>query len=136
LASGPVSDIGPDSRRTTWNLYRYFQGSNATFDALVENPSSPNFWPEEFTPADGEILARNIRNFQVRGFVQNGNSWEEWSQSEDTPLPEVIEIEIEAVNTDFARRLNGDIKQEPADIEAQTRRWVTRIPVRQPIPTP
>jgi prepilin-type N-terminal cleavage/methylation domain-containing protein len=132
LSEGPVSDIGPESRTTTWNLYRYLRESNDTFTALTNNPASPDLWPPNFRPEDGEILARNIRSLQIRAFTQNGTSWQTWTQSAAKPMPDLVEIEIEAVNTELAKRLDGDLKQDREDIAAETRRWVTRIPIRQP----
>lgn len=141
LAKGRVSDIGPDSTAQGWNLYRYLLGSNETFTALRDTPGDPELFPDSaFQPREiadpprTEILARNIQHFRVRPLRREGSDFTDWTYSAETPLPDVLEIELVGLDNDAARRANGDIRDEtvaPGDV----RTWVTRValPRRPPV---
>jgi prepilin-type N-terminal cleavage/methylation domain-containing protein len=133
LAQGRVSDIGPKSTAQGWHLYRYLLSSNETFQALRNSPASPNLFPESaFRPREiadpprTEILARNVLRLVIRPLQQNGHTFREWTYSAENPLPEVLEIELVAVDNDFARRHGGDIRAESLG-EENYRTWVTRV---------
>lgn len=111
LAKGNVSDLA-SSASTTWNLYRYFLESNETFKRLSNNPATPGFWPSsEMTPTGNhvEILARNVRAFRVRAFQQTGDNWLAWTPSLAQPLPQLLEVEMEVMNTEATKRLSGEL---------------------------
>jgi prepilin-type N-terminal cleavage/methylation domain-containing protein len=136
LAKGRISDIGTNATNETWNLYRYFLQSNDTFAKLKDDPS--NLWPLPFTPneADTEIVARNIRSFQVKAYTQTANrtDWMPWTAySPETPLPSLVELRIEAVNTEARKRFGGEIKQDSPALTNQTRVWTTRIYIPSPV---
>ena len=111
LAKGKVSDLDA-SASTTWNLYRYFLESNETFKRLSNNPANPGFWPSsEMTPSGNhvEILARNVRAFRVRAFQEGSGNWSAWTPSTNQPLPQLLEVEMEVMNTEATKRLSGEL---------------------------
>lgn len=142
LARGRTSDIGPESSRQTWNLYRYFLGSNETLQKLRANPASPNLFPaaalqprEQADPPRTEILARNIQSFTIRPLVRNGPQWEAWTQSAMHPWPELLEIEVVACDEDVAKRFDGDVRAPEALAQSAQigRRWLTRVALPGPV---
>lgn len=138
LAEGNLSDLDVSAGRT-WNLYRLLKESNETHDLLEASPESPDLWTDEvMAPEDvrAEIVARNIRSFRVRAFRRTGNSWVPWTHAQDHPMPDLLEIEIQAVNSDTSKRLDGNLKGPALDNSpGEIRTLTTRIPLRK-LPTP
>lgn len=138
LAEGPVSDFAQQGAtpETSYNLYRYFIESNETFDRLESSPADPGFWPDEFAVDSDprpEILARNIRAFRIKAFRIEGNTWVVWTHSDEHPIPDLLELEMEAVNSQIRARLSGDLKADVLDPpNPEVRVLSTRIPLRQP----
>ncbi len=138
LAEGPVSDFAQQGAtpETSYNLYRYFMESNETFNRLASSPANPGFWPDEFAVDSDprpEILARNIRAFRIKAFRNEANTWVDWTYSEAHPVPDLIELEMEAVNSQIRARLSGDLKSDVLDPpNPEVRVLSTRISLSQP----
>ncbi|MCS7008467.1 MAG: prepilin-type N-terminal cleavage/methylation domain-containing protein [Chthoniobacterales bacterium] len=131
LAKGRVSDIGAGSREESWHLYRYLLESNDTYAKLKTNPTSPDLWPTaDLSPLSprAEILARNVRAFRVHPYHVSGASLIPWSSGSNSP-PHLLEIELETLNTNTARKFNGDIRQDSPAILQNLERWKIRIPL-------
>lgn len=95
----------------SYNLYRYFRSSDDTFTALragkpfagVDTDTIP-------TSSTVEVLARNITGFKVEPYTIDSASPKnlmKFRKSPDTPIPDVVEITVKAINTETAR-LFGD----------------------------
>lgn len=134
LAEGNLSDLDSSSEKT-WNLYRYFLESNQTRERLLGDASAPNLWPAtEMVPGDirTEILARNVVSFKLRAYLWNStaSAWETWVPSTQSPTPDLVEIEIEAVNSDSSRRSGGEIKSAlPDTTGSEIRKLATRFSI-------
>lgn len=104
---GSKSPIGADSAQAR-NLYRFFLGSNATF-SNISSGSTP-FPATDFAPSGNnrEILARNVLNFSVKGLATNATGLTNWIQTTADPTPDLLEIEILAINNERANRLKSE----------------------------
>lgn len=97
------------STNESMNLYRYFRSSDPTFQrlqagsGLFTNPA-----PQPNT-ADTELLARNVSAFTISAFTQTNGGFTNFVQSTTTPLPDVLELRITALNQDAARKLDNSI---------------------------
>jgi len=88
-----------------YSLYRQLLRSNDTFTnhlssgtALDTNVSTSS--------AGVELLARNVQSFELSAFSQSaGQSVEPFTQSESNAIPDVMELQILALNEDAARQL-------------------------------
>lgn len=133
LAKGRISDIGTNSSSESYNLYRYFLQSNDTFRALTNRPVT--LWPATFDAdtSNTEIVARNVRSFQVTAYTRSGNGtgWSAWTNTSSTP-PDLLELRIEAVNNDARKRFDGDLKQDTPALTNQVRAWTTRVALPKP----
>jgi len=130
------------SQKRTGNIYRYFIESNGTFTNLTTsgnffNAASPD--PMDVNPvAPIELLARNIADLQIRHYTITNGSLAGFNQSTNTPLPDLIEVSITAVNNQFAERLGATSETEwkaaasLPDYQRNIRTFTTRIPIRQP----
>lgn len=126
--------------RETLNLYRYFLGSNDTFARLL-NTNNPVF-PTDLSLLDSrvELLARNIISFKTSAYTvvtttNNPASLAQFSPSAATPMPDLIDIEIEAVNQETSRRLESRTDWENTNsptIRANKQTFSTRIRLNQP----
>ncbi len=122
LAWGRVSTTGTASL----NLYRNIVNSDDTFDALKAgtNPLLKDGNPATLPPAGAELVARNIVRFQIEP-IQLTNALgdpvrpgQPFTQNNDTPFPDALDILIIAVNEDTADRWGDDQalwKKEIAD---------------------
>jgi prepilin-type N-terminal cleavage/methylation domain-containing protein len=121
----------------SYNLYRYFRGSNDTYKAIekgdllngVEIETSP-------TSSTSELLAKNITGFEVAAYeippASTGNSKPTpFQKSLTTPLPDMLEITVKAISNEAAKRF-ADKKPSWEDKESITRKqdertFTTRI---------
>jgi GxxExxY protein len=133
LAYDNKSPIAGNNGRQSYNLYRYFVESNETFAKLTDasGPTDVLDFDADFPP---EILARNIVNFNATYFVTNSSGLTNWAQSLTTPMPQVVEIKITAVNNERTMRFGArnaqsdwtDFPTEP-DYQKNTKTFTTRI---------
>jgi len=120
LAYDKTSLAGTGTGTESYNLYRYFRASDDTFTALTSgdllggitldtSPTSPNT----------ELLAKNITGFEVHAYTippataaRAGQTPEPqkpipFQKKPETPLPDMVEIKVTAINNDIAKRLAG-----------------------------
>jgi GxxExxY protein len=100
----PVSGI---TGRHSYNLYRYFVESNETFAKLSDSSGPADVL--DFDPSrQPEILARNVVGFNATYFITNGpGSFTTWTQSAATPMPDIVEIQLTAVNNERTMRFGA-----------------------------
>jgi len=97
------------STNQSLNLYRYFRSSDPTFQRLTNGTGLFNT-PAPFPNSDDtELLARNITGFTTRAYTLTNNTLINFTQTTDTPQPDLIEISIRAINQDAARKLPNDL---------------------------
>lgn len=108
LAHGPTS-MAPNSISRTMNIYRYFSGSNATFSALgnASSTGSPFSSNLTLTSSEVELLARNVTRFTITPLTIGNGTVTTFTQSSTTPVPDLLEISVSAINTDAARKLGN-----------------------------
>ncbi|MFZ4776237.1 MAG: GxxExxY protein [Terrimicrobiaceae bacterium] len=94
------------STNQTLNLYRYFRSSDATFTDLTGNTL---FMNPVMGDSGEELLARNVVGLSIRAFTQTNNSLVDFSASTNTPLPDLLELSISAVNQETAKKLDSTI---------------------------
>jgi len=111
------SSASSNSSVNTMNLYRYFLPSDATYSRLTNNPSQ--LFPNTLNLVDPnvELLARNIVSFQVNAYnystTTNTNSGVvshqmiAYTPANDHPLPDLVEVTIQAVNQETSARLTN-----------------------------
>jgi len=107
LAYNNKSPVAGASGRQSYNLYRYFVESNETFAKLTDasGPTDVLDFDADFPP---EILARNVVSFNATYLVTNGTgTFTNWTQSLTTPMPQVVEITITAVNNERTMRFGA-----------------------------
>lgn len=135
---GDRSPIAKEKGRQGRNLYRYFLGSNGTFSALTNNGSG--LFPDslEAGAANTEILARNVVSCQFRFYSTNtSGGFTTWSQSPTDPRPDLVEIEITAVNNERANRFgvrgaadewkDWATETNAPDFQCNTKTFTTRV---------
>lgn len=126
---------GGTNSQQTLNLYRFFRSSNPTYTNLV---SGNLFQGAAIGPTGEELLARNIREFQITPLVITNNAFEVFSPSTNRALPDLIEIRVTAVNQEAARRFTNKtdwIGASPGGALTNAQQtFTTRIPVTQPPP--
>lgn len=144
IAYDNKSPVAGDNGRQSYNLYRYFVESNETFDKLKNNPESVL----DIDPDRLEILARNIVGFNATYIVTNSSgTFTNWTQSTNTPMPQVLEITITAVNNErtmrfgargasgewdrFSRPINTN-SPDYSDYLKNTKTFTTRIKLNTP----
>jgi type II secretory pathway pseudopilin PulG len=132
------------------NLYRFFRPSNETFTALktgdIGDEMSISTAP---TSDDAEVLAKNITGFKVVAYSKHpttAGKLTPFSQSATTPMPDVLEITLNAISNDAAKRFTSRAEWE--DDESPThaqhvRTFTKRVvlnrdasPTLSPSPTP
>ena len=137
LAYGNKSPVAGDNGRQSYNLYRYFIESNETFTNLSQvSPLFPDFDP---STNRSEILARNVVAFDVSYLTVNGTTTNTWTQSAASPMPDLVEIHITAVNNE--RTMRFDARGAASDWESfaaatnapdflkHTKTFTTRLPL-------
>jgi hypothetical protein len=119
--------------RQSYNLYRYFVESNETFAKLTNKPQDVlNLNTNNF-----EILARNVVDFNATYFITNGGNLTTWTQSDSSPMPQVVEIKITAINNERTMRFGARNAQSEwtafsadtnaSDYQKNTKTFTTRI---------
>lgn len=95
------------SGEKTMNLYRYFRSSNDTFRDIIRAGGSLVPDPLLSNPDIGEeLLARNITSFKVRAYKEKEDgTLETFNQTAQNPMPDVLEVEITALNNEVAKRV-------------------------------
>lgn len=103
--------------KNSYNLYRYFISSNETFENIVGDEPTPFFagtGPKvSATIKEVEIVARNITRFQVEPYTLEADAsgaftkLSDFVQSDTSPVPDVLDVTIVAVNQDTADRWDG-----------------------------
>lgn len=142
LAYDNKSPVSTTSGRQSYNLYRYFVESNETFAKLTD-PSGPTDVLDFVSDPDSppEILARNVVGFNATYSVTNASGgFDPWTQSVTTPMPNIVEITITAVNNERTMRFSArsassewdDFSQPDNDIDLadyrkNTKTFTTRI---------
>ncbi|MFV0415466.1 MAG: hypothetical protein ACK5NG_03780, partial [Chthoniobacterales bacterium] len=141
------SSVFNSSTQKSGNIYRYFVASDETFEEMTN--TSPDFFKNapsdsgDVSPTgDGlDVLARNIADFSVRQYtVSTDGSLNVFTQSAITPMPDLIEVSITAVNNEFANKIGAASQSEwkaETDLSKpaarQNRRTFTvRIPINRP----
>jgi len=120
LAYNQTSLTGKGSH--TYNLYRCFRSSDDTFNDLKNSDGLKNLAPDTNpTASNTEVLARNITGFEVRPYTINAAKLEKFTKSAQTPLPDMLEITINAISTESAKRFGPDDKAAWEDIHSLTR---------------
>lgn len=135
LAFGKSSSVS-NSPVNTMNLYRYILSSDPTFHRLT-NSSQPLFPGDLATTGDPrvELLARNITGISLRAYTANSNALEPFISSPATPLPDLVEISLSAINQDAAKKLGANAAawtdtNSPA-ITSALQTFTTRIKVNR-----
>lgn len=108
LAFGKSSSPA-NSPLNTMNIYRYILSSDPTFERLT-NLSAPIFPSDLSTlnPNQVELLARNVTRFTARAYTVTNNTFSAFSASPATPLPDLVEISISAINQETGKNLGTD----------------------------
>lgn len=107
LAFGKSSSAS-NSPVNTMNIYRYILSSDATFNALKSSAGGSPFTNTLSTlDPKVELLARNITRFAMRAYTLTNNTLAAFSVSTNTPLPDLVEISISAINQDAAKKLGN-----------------------------
>ena len=97
------------------NIYRYILSSDPTFARLTNSSSQPLF-PSDLSTSDPkvELLARNVTRFTARAYSLTNSSLNAFSASASTPLPDLVEVSISAINQDAAKKLGSASSDFPA----------------------
>lgn len=106
LAFGKSSSAG-NSPVNTLNIYRYMLSSDPTFIRLGSSPLAP--FPSTLTTSDArvELLARNVTRFTASAHTFTNNGLVPFSASADTPIPDLVEIRISAINQEAGKKLGN-----------------------------
>ncbi len=128
------------------NLYRFFRPSNDTFTALltgdIGNGMSISTVP---TSDDAEVLAKNITGFKVMAYSKDPTTVGKltpFNQSATTPTPDVLEITLNAISNDAAKRLTSQAEWETTNSithQQNVRTFTKRVVLNRdasPTPTP
>ena len=105
LAYDNKSPVAGASGRQSYNLYRYFVESNDTFKNLTGNATSA--LTASFPNTNCEILARNIIGFNATYSITNAPGFTNWTQNATTPMPQIVEIKITAINNERTMRFSA-----------------------------
>lgn len=111
LAFGKSSSA-TNSPINTMNLYRFFGSSDETFSTLQAVAGGFPFTNRPSITSDRktELLARNVTRFSARAYsLSTNNMLTNFTASANTPLPDVIEISVSAVNQEAARKLGNSL---------------------------
>ena len=108
LAFGKSSSAS-NSAVNTLNIYRYLLSSDETFQRLTNSPHSP--FPSTLTTSDArvELLARNVTRFTASAYTYTNGSLVVFSASTNTPIPDLLEIRISAINQEAGKKLGTDV---------------------------
>lgn len=118
----------------SYNLYRYFRSSDDTFKAIATNNLLADVTIDTSpTSVNAEVLAKNITGFKVKAYTipppptpGATTTPVKFKKSADTPLPDIVEIEVTAINNDVAKRF-GDNQSDWENPHSVTREQSDRI---------
>lgn len=101
------SSSASNSPINTMNIYRYILSSDPTFVRLTNSPLSP--FPSTLTTSDAkvELLARNVTRFTASAYTFTNNSLVTFSASTNTPIPDLVEISVSAINQEAGKKLGN-----------------------------
>ena len=101
------SSSASNSPVNTMNIYRYILSSDPTFARLTNSPLSP--FPSTLTTSDPkvELLARNVTRFTASAYTFTNNSLVTFSASTNTPVPDLVEISVSAINQEAGKKLGN-----------------------------
>ncbi len=123
----------PASTNQTLNLYRYFRSSDETFTNLT---AGTLFLNPSIGESGEELLARHIVGLSVRAYTLTNNSLVKFSASTNTPMPDLMEISISAINQDAAKKLDNTVANwtntSSAIIRPVLQTFTTRIQLNRP----
>lgn len=110
------SSSASNSPINTMNIYRYILSSDPTFARLTNSPLAP--FPSTLTTSDSkvELLARNVTRFTASAYTFTNNSLVTFSASTNSPIPDLVEISISAINQEAGKKLGNS----PSDFSAWT----------------
>jgi hypothetical protein len=108
------SSSASNSPINTLNIYRYILSSDPTF-ARLTNSSQPLF-PSDLSTSDPkvELLARNVTRFTASAYTLTNNRLTPFSASAGTPLPDLVEVSITAINQEAGKKLGNTSADFPA----------------------
>lgn len=132
------------STQQSGNVYRFLVPSDDTFVKMTNTP--PDFFANTLasgnispTATGLDVIARNIADFSVREYtVATNGSLSAFTQSTNTPLPDLIEVSITAVNNEYANRVGALDKStwentmNSTNAIGNTRTFTVRIPIPRP----
>ena len=103
------SSSASNSPINTMNIYRYILSSDETFQALQSASGGSPFTNTLSTLGSKvELLARNVTRFTARAFtVTSNNTLSDFAASTNTPLPDLVEVSITAINQEAGKKLGN-----------------------------
>lgn len=137
-----TSILAGDTNRSQ-NLHRFFRSSDPTFEGLKNNAVLFN---SASSGGGEEILAKNITGFTVATYTKDSTTpgkLNPFTQSDTTPMPDVLEITLSAISNEAAKRFtsqsdwsntNSAIHQE--NVRTFTKRVVINRDASTPTPSP
>jgi prepilin-type N-terminal cleavage/methylation domain-containing protein len=125
------------STNQSLNLYRYFRSSDPTFQRLQAGTNLFNTPPPSPNTADTELLARNVTGLSIRAFsITTNNLLTNFTSSTNTPLPDLLEISVQAINQETAKRLDSSLSSwtntNSATLLPAVQTFTTRIRLNRP----
>jgi GxxExxY protein len=113
--------------KKSMNLYRYYRGSNETFEALKTGDIADNMAiSADSRDTYSEVLAKNITGFKVAAYSKDPGTpgaLKEFDQTK-TPVPDVLEITLSAISNDAAKRFEDE--DDWKNIDPVTRKQIER----------
>lgn len=130
-------DRTSSSSNRALNLYRFLKSSDESFQAITNNPGVPPFTNSlTTTDAEVELLARNICSFTIQASTLTNNTLTNFSVSAGTPLPDIVEISIAAINKETAKKLDDDVSYwtntSGPPIQPVIQTFTTRVLITRP----
>ena len=103
------SSSATNSPINTMNIYRFISSSDDTFATLQAVGSSSPFTNNLNITSDKnvELLARNVTRFTAKAYTLTNNALVNFVASTGTPMPDVVELSISAINQDTGKKLGG-----------------------------
>ncbi|MCX6972137.1 MAG: hypothetical protein NTV93_18575 [Verrucomicrobia bacterium] len=109
------SSSASNSPVNTMNIYRYILSSDETFKSL-QSASGGSPFTNALSTLDPkvELLARNVTRFTANAYTLANNSLTPFSASASTPLPDLVEVSITAINQEAGKKLGNASADFPA----------------------
>ncbi|HEY8898800.1 MAG TPA: prepilin-type N-terminal cleavage/methylation domain-containing protein [Chthoniobacterales bacterium] len=119
---------------SSYNLYRYFRSSDATFPAIEKGDLLSDITIETSpTSSTSEVLAKNITGFEVVSYeippatTANPNPTPKpFVKTANLPMPDMVEITVQAISNEAAKRFS-DSKSAWEDKNSITRKQDERV---------